>query len=139
MATAEVEPAMYDLMTRNIHISVEPSFLEDQSAPEHNHYAWAYRIRIENKGSEIVQLRSRHWRITDKLGRVQEVRGAGVVGEQPVLKPGDSFEYTSGAHLTTESGIMAGTYQMQTEEGELFSVTIPAFSLDSPHEIRSLQ
>jgi ApaG protein len=130
---------MYDKMTRNIRVSVEPSFLDDQSSPEDNYYAWTYRIRIENHGEEVVQLRTRHWRITDKLGRVQEVRGVGVVGEQPVLKPGEKYEYTSGAHLPTESGIMAGSYQMETKAGETFHVSIPAFSLDSPHEIRSVQ
>ncbi len=130
---------MYNTTTRSIRISVEPSYLDDQSSPEDNYYAWSYKIRIENQGIEVVQLRTRHWRITDKLGRIQEVRGVGVVGEQPVLKPGDAFEYTSGAHLTTESGIMAGTYQMETSGGEMFNVPIPAFSLDSPHEIRSLQ
>lgn len=130
---------MYDLTTRSIRISVEPLYLDDQSSPEDNYYAWAYKVRIENLGSEVVKLHSRHWRITDKWGRMQEVRGIGVVGEQPTLKPGETFEYTSGAHLTTESGIMAGAYQMETSGGEMFSAAIPAFSLDSPHEIRSLQ
>lgn len=130
---------MYACTTRSIRVSVEPNFLDDQSSPEDNQYAWAYHIKIENIGKEIVQLHSRYWRITDKLGRIQEVRGMGVVGEQPVLRPGESFEYTSGTQLNTESGIMAGNYQMQTENGEFFNVTIPAFSLDSPHEIRSLQ
>jgi ApaG protein len=91
-------------------------------------------VHIENQGGETVQLRSRHWRITDSLGRVQEVRGAGVVGEQPVLKPGETFEYTSGTPLPTPSGIMSGTYQMETPAGERFDVAIPAFSLDSPHQ-----
>lgn len=130
---------MYSETTRNIEIKVEPSYLEEQSSPEDNLYAWAYHVQIVNKGSEIVQLRSRYWRITDKHGRIQEVRGVGVIGEQPVLKPGESYEYTSGAHLPTESGIMAGSYQMETPGGEMFNVSIPAFSLDSPHEIRSVQ
>ena len=130
---------MYDKVTHNIRVSVEPSYLDDQSSPEDNYYAWAYRIRIENQGGDIVQLRSRYWRITDKLGRIQEVRGIGVVGEQPVLRPGEKYEYTSGAHLPTESGIMTGSYQMETTGGEMFNVAIPAFSLDSPHEIRSVQ
>lgn len=130
---------MYDKITRDIRVSVEPSYLDDQSSPEDNYYAWAYRVQIENRGRDIVQLRTRYWRITDKFGRVQEVRGVGVVGEQPVLRPGEKFEYTSGAHLPTESGIMAGSYQMETKGGEMFAVAIPAFSLDSPHEIRSVQ
>jgi ApaG protein len=91
-------------------------------------------VRIENKGEEAVQLRNRYWRITDALGRVQEVRGAGVVGEQPLLRPGQSFEYTSGTPLPTPSGIMTGSYEMEGSNGEKFSVAIPAFSLDSPHQ-----
>ena len=91
-------------------------------------------MRIENAGDSTVQLVTRYWRITDGLGRVQEVRGAGVVGEQPVLKLGDSFEYTSGTPLPTPSGIMMGAYQMQTTDGERFDVAVPPFSLDSPHQ-----
>ena len=95
---------------------------------------WAYWVKIENQGGETVQLRNRYWRITDSQGQVQEVRGAGVVGEQPALKPGESFEYTSGTPLSTPSGIMLGSYQMQRNDGDTFDVTIPAFSLDSPYE-----
>lgn len=124
---------MYDKTTRAIHVTVRPTFLEDQSSPDENYYVWAYRVQIENQGSETVQLRDRYWRITDGLGRVQEVRGPGVIGEQPVLKPGERFEYTSGTPLATPSGIMLGTYRMETETGESFEVEIPAFSLDSPH------
>jgi ApaG protein len=91
-------------------------------------------VRIENNGKETVQLRSRYWRITDNRGQVQEVRGPGVVGEQPVLRPGESFEYTSGTPLATPSGIMVGAYHMETKGGESFAVRIPAFSLDSPHQ-----
>lgn len=125
---------MYSAVTRSIKITVKPVYLEDQSSPGDNHYVWAYQVRIENQGTDTVQLRSRYWHITDSLGRVQEVRGAGVVGEQPVLKPGQTFEYTSGTPLPTPSGIMAGTYQMETPAGERFDVAIPAFSLDSPHD-----
>ncbi|MEX0809082.1 MAG: Co2+/Mg2+ efflux protein ApaG [Dongiaceae bacterium] len=125
---------MYAETTRSIEITVRPIYLEDQSSPDESHFVWAYHVRIENKGAETVQLRSRYWRITDALGRVQEVRGAGVVGEQPVLKPGESFEYTSGTPLPTPSGFMVGTYQMETGEGERFDVAVPAFSLDSPHQ-----
>jgi len=113
---------------------VKPFYLEDQSSPPEDHYVWAYHVRIENHGPETVQLRRRHWRITDALGRQQEVKGAGVVGEQPVLKPGESFEYTSGTPLPTPSGIMVGSYEMETKAGESFAVAIPAFSLDSPHQ-----
>jgi ApaG protein len=125
---------MYSQSTRSIRITVEPTYLDDQSAPEEQRFVWAYHVRIENQGPETVQLRSRYWRITDARGKVQEVRGAGVVGEQPVLKPGESFEYTSGTPLPTSSGFMVGTYQMENETGERFDVAVPAFSLDSPHQ-----
>jgi ApaG protein len=125
---------MYSKTTRSISITVEPTYLEDRSSPTDNQYVWAYHVRIENSGGETVQLLHRYWRITDAHGRVQEVRGPGVVGEQPVLKPGDSFEYTSGTPLPTPSGIMVGAYQMETDQGERFDVAVPAFSLDSPHQ-----
>src|SRR5258707_11459354 len=125
---------MYSQSTRSIRITVEPTYLDDQSAPEEQRFVWAYHIRIENQGPETVRLRSRYWRITDARGKVQEVRGAGVVGEQPVLKPGESFEYTSGTPLPTSSGIMVGSYEMETRGGDSFWVRVPAFSLDSPHQ-----
>jgi ApaG protein len=129
---------MYEKVTHNICVSVRPFYLEEQSSPDEDHFVWAYRVNIENRSKETVQLINRHWRITDKLGRLQEVKGAGVVGEQPVLKPGESFEYTSGCPLGTPSGIMVGSYEMSTPEGDHFNVEIPAFSLDSPHDIASL-
>jgi ApaG protein len=125
---------MYQETTRSITVTVEPLYLEDQSAPDENHFVWAYRVRIENQGGDTVQLKRRHWRITDAFGHIQEVEGSGVVGEQPVLKPGEAFEYTSGTPLPTPSGIMVGSYQMSNERGELFDIGIPAFSLDSPHQ-----
>ena len=125
---------MYSATTRSITVTVVSQYLEDQSSPADSHFVWAYRVRIENHGDQTVQLRRRHWRITDGLGRMQEVRGPGVVGEQPVLAPGQTFEYTSGTPLSTPSGIMVGTYQMETGNGEQFNVDIPAFSLDSPHQ-----
>jgi ApaG protein len=126
--------AMYSETTRSIRVSVEPVFLEEQSSPAEGRYVWAYHVRIENRGGETVQLRNRHWKITDGRGQMQEVRGPGVVGEQPVLGPGEAFEYTSASPLPTPSGIMVGTYEMETRGGESFSVRIPAFSLDSPHQ-----
>lgn len=129
---------VYALTTRSITVSVEPEFLDDQSDPEERRFVWAYHVRVENQGAFTVQLVSRYWRITDELGRVQEVSGAGVIGEQPVLHPGDRFEYTSGTPLGTPSGIMQGHYVMETESGERFEVSIPAFSLDSPHQKRQL-
>ena len=124
----------YEAITRAIRVSVRPFFLEDQSSPDEHYYVWAYRVNIANEGPETVQLKTRHWRITDALGRLQEVRGDGVVGEQPVLQPGQTFEYTSGAPLATPSGVMGGSYRMETDGGEAFDVTIPTFSLDSPHD-----
>ena len=125
---------MYETTTNSIRVTVKPYFLEEQSSPGDGHFVWAYHVRIENAGSETVQLRNRHWQITDATGRMQEVRGPGVVGEQPVLKPGDHFEYTSGTPLATPSGIMVGSYEMERPDGGLFQVKIPAFSLDSPHQ-----
>lgn len=122
---------MYSETTRSIEVTVRPIYLEDQSSPDEQHFVWAYHVRIENKGGETVQLRTRYWRITDAMGRVQEVRGAGVVGEEPVIEPGQSFEYTSGVPLPTASGFMAGRYGMVSEAGESFEIEIPAFSLDS--------
>ncbi|MEZ0260672.1 MAG: Co2+/Mg2+ efflux protein ApaG [Alphaproteobacteria bacterium] len=122
---------MYSQTTKDVTVSVRPSYLEQESSPDKNLYVWAYTVKIENKGASTVQLRTRHWKITDAYGRVQEVHGPGVVGEQPVLKPGESFEYTSGTPLATPSGIMTGSYSMQADDGNLFDVAIPAFSLDS--------
>lgn len=123
---------MYKATTRSIEVSVEPFYLAEQSEPDKERWVFGYRVRIENAGGETVQLLTRHWKITDALGRVVEVRGEGVVGEQPRLEPGEAFQYTSGTPLPTPTGIMAGTYQMVTEDGDRFDVTIPAFSLDAP-------
>src|SRR3979411_695273 len=119
---------MYAAVTRDIKVTVKPSFVSEKSSPDNGYFFWAYTIEITNQGGKTVQLKTRHWRITDALGRLQEVRGAGVVGEQPVLKPGDSYEYTSGVPLPTPSGFMAGTYGMVTDGGEDFDIEIPAFS-----------
>jgi ApaG protein len=125
----------YIKTTRGIRVSVRSFFLEDQSLPEEGRYVWAYRVKIENNGREPVQLLRRTWRITDASGRTQHVHGEGVVGEQPLLEPGESFEYTSGTPLDTASGFMVGAYHMVVpSSGENFDVAIPAFSLDSPHQ-----
>lgn len=129
---------MYRAVTRNIEITVTPRFLPERSSPDNGYFFWAYTIGITNVGDETVQLRSRHWRITDAFGRLQEVRGAGVVGEEPVLKAGQSFEYTSGVPLPTPSGFMAGSYRMETEAGESFDVEIPTFSLDCSYAERTI-
>ena len=122
----------------DIRVTVEPQFMGDRSLPEQSRYFWSYTIEIANLGTAQVQLRSRHWRITDARGQTEEVRGPGVVGEQPVLMPGESFTYTSGCPLTTPSGIMAGSYQMQRPDGAQFDVAVPAFSLDSPYQAKQL-
>jgi ApaG protein len=125
---------MYSRTTHDIRVTVQPVFLEEQSSPDDQQYVWAYQVRIENLGDRTVRLRNRYWSITDAQGHTQEVRGPGVVGEQPLLRPGDSFEYTSGCPLSTPSGVMVGSYEMEAESGERLEVAIPAFSLDSPHE-----
>jgi ApaG protein len=125
----------YAKTTRGIRVSVRSFYLEDQSEPEEGNYVWAYRVKIENQGREPVQLLRRTWRITDARGKTQQVDGVGVVGEQPMLEPGESFEYTSGTPLATPSGFMVGAYHMMVmASGETFDVAIPAFSLDSPHQ-----
>ncbi len=130
-----VAHADYAETTREVCVSVRSFFLADQSRPDESHFVWAYRVRIENRGREAVQLLRRTWKITDARGRTQHVHGAGVVGEQPLLEPGETFEYTSGTPLDTPSGFMAGAYHMIVpSSGENFDVTIPAFSLDSPHQ-----
>jgi ApaG protein len=132
------EANIYEAVTRGIRIRVEPRYLEDQSSPEDGHFVWSYAVEIANDGTETVQLKTRTWRITDGLGRTEEVRGPGVVGQTPTIPPGGSFNYTSGCPLRTSQGIMVGSYQMADETGALFDVAIPAFSLDSPFTQRSV-
>ena len=129
---------MYTATTRNITVRVQPQFLAEQSDPVSDQYVWLYTINIENGGTEAVQLLHRHGIITNAVGHVEEVQGPGVIGEQPVLQPGDSFQYTSGCPLRTPSGMMVGTYEMVGPGDERFDIDIPAFSLDSPHQARQL-
>lgn len=124
----------YIATTRGITVSVEPSYLQSESSPEGSKYFWAYRVVITNQSRETVQLLSRHWMITNSRGELTEVKGPGVVGKQPVLEPGEHFEYTSGAPLNTPSGMMGGAYQMETANGERFDIEIPTFSLDIPNQ-----
>ena len=130
--------AMYQRQTRSIHVAVEPAYLAEQSEPEDNRYVWAYTVTIENRGAEPVQLISRYWNIVDGSGKVDEVRGPGVVGAQPVIRPGERFQYTSGCPLETPSGLMSGRYQMKAASGEDFEAEIPAFMLESPFEKRQI-
>jgi ApaG protein len=127
---------MYSAVSNNIRVTVQPKFLAEHSDPDQERYFWSYTIEIANGGDVTVQLTHRYWRITDAAGRCEEVRGPGVVGEQPTLRPGEAFRYTSGCPLTTLSGIMVGTYRMVDESGQSFDVQIPAFSLDSPYAKR---
>ncbi|HSC18803.1 MAG TPA: Co2+/Mg2+ efflux protein ApaG [Rhizomicrobium sp.] len=128
----------YEQTTRGIRVRALPMFLPDQSNPEERRFLWSYTITIENHGRETVQLIARYWKITDENGRMQEVRGPGVVGAQPVLEPGQSFEYTSGCPLPTAAGAMHGRYLMRSTTGEAFDVEIPIFLLESPHERRQI-
>ena len=124
-------PDAYSKTTRGITVSVQPVYLEHQSEPDERRYFWAYHVRIENHSDTVAQLLTRHWRIVDGRGQAHDVIGDGVVGEKPVLKPGEAFEYTSGTPLTTSSGFMSGNFLMIDEAGEMFDVSVPAFSLDS--------
>jgi ApaG protein len=122
----------YSATTRQVRVSVVPRFAPERSDPRLSKYFFLYTVTITNEGPETVQLISRHWVITDAHGQVEEVRGAGVVGEQPILAPGTGFKYTSGCPLGTPFGSMVGTYQMQTANGDEFEVQIPAFALRNP-------
>lgn len=124
----------YEAVTGSVRVAVAPIYLEDESDADNWRFVWAYRVQIANEGMETIQLINRHWIIMDGIGRVHEVQGAGVVGEQPVLEPGDVYEYTSGCPLETPSGVMQGYYEMRRQDGSMVQVQIPAFSLDSPHQ-----
>ncbi len=123
---------MYKAVTRGIRVTVEPRYVEEESQPDKRKFFFAYTVEITNMTTERVQLRSRHWRIVDGDGKVQEVKGAGVVGKQPVLGPGETFTYTSGCPLGTPDGTMQGDYTMIDAQGETFRAEIPPFSLDAP-------
>jgi ApaG protein len=126
---------MSDTTTRGIRIQVKSTYLSDQSSPRDNHYLFAYHVRISNIGSETAQLISREWVITSAEGEVERVKGPGVVGEQPVLTPGSSFEYTSYCPLKTPVGSMQGSYQMVMANGEKFDAAIAPFTLAAPHAL----
>lgn len=132
------EDKLYEAVTRDIRIRVRPEYQDEQSTPDEGYYFWTYTIEIANEGEEAVQLKSRIWRITDGVGKTEEVRGPGVVGQTPRIPPGQEFTYTSGCPLSTPSGIMVGSFQMVGEQGQLFDVAVPAFSLDSPYSVRTV-
>jgi ApaG protein len=129
---------MYQAVTRDIEVTVTPRFASDRSSPDNGYFFWTYTINNKNTVTETVQLKTRHWRITDANGKEQEVQGAGVVGEEPLLKAGESFQYTSGVPLPTPSGFMRGTYGLVSAKGETFDIEIPAFSLDSSYAERTI-
>ncbi len=123
---------MYTCVTRDIEITVLPEFLPERSDDGERHYFWAYTVEIANQGAASIQVTDRHWKITDGQGRLEEVRGPGIVGEQPTLLPGEVFRYTSGCPLSTPSGFMTGSYRVVVDGGDVFDAEIPLFSLDSP-------
>jgi len=129
---AAPERPVYQALTRSILVRVQPSYSPEDSDPDESRYIWGYVVEIENHGEETVQLISRHWIITDARNRVEEVRGDGVVGEQPTLGPREAFRYNSMCPLTTSSGAMRGSYQLVTADGEAFDAAIPEFSLHLP-------
>ncbi|MEL7542353.1 MAG: Co2+/Mg2+ efflux protein ApaG [Pseudomonadota bacterium] len=129
---------MYEAVTEGFRVRVEPDYMDDRSSPEDDLYFWAYTVEITNLGLRTGTLRTRYWKITDAQGKVEEVRGPGVVGEEPELPPGEQFVYTSGCPLPTTSGFMQGHFVLEMVDGEDLEIAIPAFSLDSPHEARSL-
>ncbi len=124
---------MYSKTTGGVTVTVTPYFLDDQSSPNESHYVWAYQVNIKNSSSNTIKLNQRNWVIIDANGKVMNIQGEGVVGEFPVLQPGESFEYTSGTPLKTSNGFMQGFYLMSQNNGEQLKIDIPAFSLDSPY------
>ena len=129
---------MYRARTHDIEVTVEPFYLEEQSRPDDSRYVWGYRINITNHSRHRIQLRERYWKITDQNGHVEEVSGPGVIGEQPILDPGDTYEYSSGCPLDTPSGTMVGNYRMARADGQELIISIPAFSLDIPGTARTI-
>jgi ApaG protein len=127
----------FEALTDGVMVRVRPRFLDDESSPENHRYIWAYTVVIENRGGRTLQLMTRYWRITDCEGRTQEVEGVGVVGQTPVLRPGERFEYTSGAPLAAPSGVMQGIYQLEDDLGGVVEARIPLFALDSPYDTRN--
>ena len=124
-----------EAITNTVRVEVESQFVPERSQPFEHLWHFMYTVRITNEGDDAVQLISRHWIITDATGHTQEVRGPGVVGEQPLLNPGESFQYSSNCELTTSTGVMKGTYQMVTEDGDHFDVEIAPFALHEPYTV----
>ena len=129
---------MYSKTTNGVTVTVTPYFLEDQSSPQEDHYVWAYQVNIRNTSSNTIKLNHRNWVIIDANGKIMNIQGEGVVGEFPILHPGESFEYTSGTPLKTSNGFMQGFYLMSQNNGEQLKIDIPTFSLDSPYGKKNL-
>tara|TARA_B100000035_G_C21024550_1_gene565593 strand:- start:1601 stop:1993 length:393 start_codon:yes stop_codon:yes gene_type:complete len=129
---------MYKKTTFGVTVTVHPYFLEDQSSPQESHYVWAYQVNIQNSSMNTIKLNHRSWLIIDANGKIINIQGEGVVGEFPILHPGECFEYTSGTPLKTTNGIMQGFYLMSQENGEQLKIDIPTFSLDSPYNKKNL-
>ncbi len=129
-----VASPLFEQRTKDVIVRVEPEFLAEQSSVSDSRFIWAYTVEIDNQGDKDLQVTERFWQIADSRGQVQEVRGAGVVGEQPTIKSGEVIRYTSGAPLTAPSGMMLGTYRVESPDGESYDIEFPAFVLDSPHE-----
>ena len=129
---------MYSKTTKGVTVTVKPYFLEDQSSPHEDHYVWAYQVNIKNLSTNTMKLNHRNWLIIDANGKIINVQGEGVVGEFPILQPGESFEYTSGTPLKTTNGIMQGFYLMSQDNGDQLKIDIPTFSLDSPYSKKNL-
>lgn len=129
---------MYSKTSYGVTVTVTPYFLDDQSSPQEGHYVWAYQVNIKNSSSHTIKLSHRNWVIIDANGKIMNIQGEGVVGEFPILQPGESFEYTSGTPLKTNNGFMQGFYLMSQNDGEQIKIDIPAFSLDSPYSKKNL-
>ena len=129
---------MYSKTTNGVTVTVTPYFLDDQSSPQESHFVWAYQVNIKNSGNKSIKLNHRNWFIIDANGKVINVQGEGVVGEFPTIEPGESFEYTSGTPLKTNNGIMQGFYLVSQDNGEKLKIDIPAFSLDSPYNKKTV-
>ena len=130
--------SMYSKTTNGVTVTVTPYFLDDQSSPQEGHFVWAYQVNITNFGNSSIKLNHRNWLIIDANGKVMNVQGDGVVGEFPIIKPGETFEYTSGTPLKTSNGIMQGFYLVSQDNGEKLKIDIPAFSLDSPYNKKNV-
>ncbi|WP_298915548.1 Co2+/Mg2+ efflux protein ApaG [uncultured Algimonas sp.] len=127
-------PSLFEQRTKDVIVRVEPEYLAEQSSPSDGRFIWAYTVEIDNQSDDDLRVTGRYWHIADSRGQVQEVRGQGVVGEKPVVRAGEQFRYTSGAPLSAPSGMMSGSYRVESDAGDAYDIDIPVFVLDSPFE-----